>query len=170
MTEQSGIYRAVLYENINVAYIRNASGEIESIVNSGKIIDIVGCESLFLNFEDVNTIGRNNMVIHDYTLSFTSFGFDKSVFFQDIASVFGFVPVIFFNNGAIKVVNSPLFFEDQVNYNEANTQSNQITLVNQSPTFRTYIDFADIAPVWILADGTWNDAGVWIDTEVWNDN
>lgn len=24
--------------------------------------------------------------------------------------------------------------------------------------------------VWILADGTWNDNGIWIDTETWNDN
>lgn len=23
--------------------------------------------------------------------------------------------------------------------------------------------------VWILADGVWNDAGIWIDTETWND-
>jgi len=24
-------------------------------------------------------------------------------------------------------------------------------------------------PVWILADGTWNDSGVWVDGEIWND-
>jgi len=23
---------------------------------------------------------------------------------------------------------------------------------------------------WILADGTWNDAGAWDDTDVWNDS
>ena len=33
-------------------------------------------------------------------------------------------------------------------------------------------DFDSVAPVevWIMADGTWNDLGVWIDTETWNDN
>jgi hypothetical protein len=30
--------------------------------------------------------------------------------------------------------------------------------------------YAAAAAAWILGTGSWNDAGVWIDTDVWNDS
>ena len=40
--------------------------------------------------------------------------------------------------------------------------------VTSNGNFLFCID-GDITTVWILADGTWNDLGIWDDTETWND-
>lgn len=32
------------------------------------------------------------------------------------------------------------------------------------------VEIGDPAAVWILENGTWNDDGIWIDSETWNDN
>jgi hypothetical protein len=168
--EQSGILKAVLYENISVILTKNISGGVDYIINSGKVIEITGQDHYTINFEDDNYISQNRKVIHDYRLFFNVYGFNNLSLLNDLASVYGFLPVLFFANGDIKFINSPLFLERQIDYNEANTQVYNVILTNQSPTFNNYIDFENTIITWILADGTWNDSGIWIDSETWNDN
>lgn len=35
---------------------------------------------------------------------------------------------------------------------------------------RVFIKYPSLNAVWILATGTWNDVGVWLDSSLWNDS
>jgi hypothetical protein len=41
--------------------------------------------------------------------------------------------------------------------------------IDESEILNNYNAIEDSLPEWILKDGTWQDFGIWIDTEIWND-
>lgn len=70
----------------------------------------------------------------------------------------------------------------KVNFNDK-IPAGTTLIISQPPINKAVVDFfqskgitpstaIDVQPVsnWILAAGAWNDGGIWIDTELWNDN
>lgn len=170
MFEQSGLYRIDLYENINVNISYDATGKVASIVNSGRFLSLNDNDNYLLNYQDEQTIGRNNKIIHTYSLPFYIFNFDNFDLLSEIGSHWGWIPVLYFRNESKQVIPSPVFLIEETEYIENQTQVYPVTLRTQTPTFKNIIPFAEIPAVWILADGNWRDSGIWIDTEIWNDN
>jgi hypothetical protein len=170
IVEQSGIQLIELYENIGIVLLKDSEGNIESIVNSGRILTLNDCDNHLLNYTDEQILGSNNRIVHNYKLGFWVFNFDSFTELAELNTFFGWLPVITFKNGQKKLIKSPVFLPDEFQYNEANTQTYVLELTSQVPTFQPLQDFADEPVIWILADGTWNDDGIWVDTETWNDN
>lgn len=167
--EQSGIYKIVLYENIDIAVIRDSSGLIESIVNNGNVLEFNECENMLLNYTDRQQSGKNDVILHTHSAIFSLFGFSSAYEQLDnLASIFGFIPVFYFRNDTIKTVLAPIFFEES-NYNEGNTQVYPLNLSNQNPTFELLRDFAATPVIWVLEDGLWGGSNtVWTADGIWN--
>ncbi len=167
MIEQSGIYRVDLYENTGLRIIKDDTGLIDSIiVTSGAEYTVQEEDNKHISFEYSQQIGANNRLIFNYTIGFIEFGFE---FPKKYNSVYGFIPVIYFRNGDIKLINNPIFWEDPINYTESNTQAYNIMLTNKRGAKTALVDFANVTPIWILETGIWNDDGIWMDNKTWID-
>jgi len=167
--EQSGIYKIELYENIDLAVIRDISGEIESILNNGNFYEFNDCENLSLNYTDKQKAGKNDVMLHEHSAIFSLFGFSESYEQLDqLASIFGYIPVFYFRNNQKKAILSPLFLTE-TKYNENNTQVYPLTLSSEKPTFEGLQNFAAVPIVWILEDGIWGGSEThWTADGIWN--
>lgn len=168
--EQSGIYRIVLYENTGLSVIRDSEGNVESVVSSGVILDFNECENLILDYTDKETLGRNDLTTHEYSVNFSLFGFSDSYPELDqLASIFGFIPALYFNNDTIKIILSPLFKNEDVKYAENNTQVYPLLMSSLVPTFEILRDFGGVTPEWVLENGIWGGAEtIWTADGIWN--
>lgn len=166
--EQAGIDRVELYENVDVTILRDSQGVATSILSNGKLIEITHCNNLNLSFNFSVQSGGNDKFMYSYSLGFSSIGFNSIEFLNDINSLFGYIPVIRFNSGKVKLINTPLFanFDE---YIENSGQFYPITISNRELTYNKLEAFENATPVWILSGGVWNDNGIWIDSEFWID-
>jgi len=156
-TEQSGIWKIVLYENIDITVIRDVTGEIQSILNAGQVLEILECNEMFFNYVDSQIIGENDTLMHSFKISFNIFGLNQWDFLEKLSSLHGYIPVVFFRSGTIGAILSPIFFND-TEYLESNTQFYPLVMSSEIPTFEGLQIFADEPVVWILENGIWGGA------------
>ena len=168
--EQSGIYQIVLYENVDLTVIRDSEGNIESILNNGLVLSFTECENLLLDYIDKETHGKNDVITHEYSLNFSLFGFSTAYEQLDqLASIFGFIPAIYFRNDTIKAILSPLFKNESVKYAENNTQVYPLVMSSLVPTFEILQNFVGITPDWVLETGIWGGSDtLWTADGIWN--
>jgi len=167
MIEQSGIWKVVLYENIDVTVLRDTDGLIQNILNNGEVLEIQACDQMGLNYVDAQTNGANDTLMHSFKISFNIFGLNQWDFLEKLSSLHGYIPVVYFRSGTIGAILSPLFFNDS-NYSEASTQFYPLEMTSELPTFEGLQNFADEPIVWILEDGLWGDATtVWTADGIW---
>lgn len=144
MSEQAGIYRVVLYENLDIAFTYSDNSTISGITNSGQQIEIAELENQIINFIDNQEIGNNNKLLHDYQLSFKIFDYDLTniELIGQISSIFGYIPLIYFRNGEIKVLKTPIFIESDIDFDPIQTHYFDLLLETQQKTFQELIDYA----------------------------
>lgn len=140
--EQSGIYKVVFYENKSIAYFWN-SGIINDVYTAGQTITLSDCE--MLNFIDIESIGANNRTLHDYTISFRYYDLSLTTIEQIIIlnNTYGWIPVIYFRNDEIKVIQSPFVLSENLESLETN-KSNSFNL-ELKPSEKTLNELIDVS-------------------------
>lgn len=145
MYRQHGIYKVVLRENIG-QWIYYENGILAGISTTGNEITLSSCDNIHLDFNHESKPGRGGKLLNSYSVDTTLFDFTKETLedIDNLASVFGYLPILFFRNGDVKALLTPLFLESSFDYNEINTQAFNITLSTQVPTCKFLIDYEEI--------------------------
>lgn len=132
--EQAGIYRLVLYENKDLGVVYNQDGSVQSLSNSGDVIEIEN--------SDENTVGlgmtltpkksANNKLKYKHSITWSQFGLDNSDVINTLkCSIYGWIPEIeFYNNKKSVLLNPIKFIESSINNNVSNSYEIALDNVN----------------------------------------
>ena len=135
--EQSGIYKIVLFENLGINYIFKQDGtEIYSITTTGESITLTQCENKIFNLVSKPIKkGSNRKLTYDYEITFDIFDLTDASFTQleVLNSINGWIPILYFRKGEIRILRSPLFFQ-QTELDVNKTHYYEIALKAQEPS------------------------------------
>lgn len=173
--EQAGIWKLELYENIGIVLIRNEVGEIvDNVINTGRSFEFTECENLKLNYSVNEAVGDGGKMVYNHSVEFSLFGFSSAYeVLDDLASLYGWIPVIRFRTGEKFLLNSPIVKRDS-EYEENNTQVYPLRFGNEVPTIKVLEPFADVPVFWILETGVWQNTDIngnptrWTADGLWN--
>jgi hypothetical protein len=105
--EQGGIYKLTLVENRGLQLNYNSNNEINSIAGNGRLITIQYCQSP--NFKFQRVIGLSKLSLREYSIMFREFDYDDiELLLSRLETYFGYFPVIYYLNGAIQFIESPM--------------------------------------------------------------
>jgi hypothetical protein len=165
---QKGISSITLYENIGLSFIRDESGQIDTIATLGNKFELSECENFGFDLIIEQELGENDKWVYTYTITFWLFGFDSFDMLDKLNSVFGYIPVIVFRDNTVQKLVNCVFKLNRVEYSEQVSQVYPISMSNQLPTFEAVRDFGAVIPVWILDTSVWNGEGLWTTDGLWN--
>lgn len=168
-SEQSGLWKIELYENVDATIIRSNEGVADILIGSGRYLSFEECENLSLNYSVKDVFGSNSRLSYEHSVNFSLFGFASAYPELDtLASLYGWIPVLSFRNGEKYIINSPII-KQRTSYEENNTQVYPLTLKSEVSTFKSLEKFADLPVVWVLEDGLWSGADTyWTADGIWN--
>ena len=142
MSEQSGIFKVVLYENTGISLTFVDETDISAISTGGQTVTL-DCDNMLLNYISNQLVSENNKITYLHTI--TAKIYDLTIEILDeieaLNSLFGWIPVIFFRNDETKIIRTPIFLQD-TDFDSKETHVFDIELIVQERTFNNLIDFS----------------------------
>jgi len=132
MAQQAGIYKIDLYENNGVLIQKNNGGIVKGITNTGETINIVNDDQIQFSIEQARN--RNNRIGYIYELEYYLYNLNITNINQVLSikqSIYGWLPVIYYQSGETYLLNEPLIFDSSETPNESNHY--RIKLMNKVP-------------------------------------
>ncbi len=159
MIEQAGIYKVSLIESKELSY-RYFGNNISEILATGAVIDLENNQLPKFTLQPQRD--KNNKLKFSYNLEWNFFNFskeNKALINQVKKSIYGWVAKIEFYNGEIKIITSPLRFNNSViDNNISNSYNISISNIILGAPMSIY---DEIEAAWILENGEWEGEGVW---------
>jgi hypothetical protein len=168
--EQAGINTITLLENRDIDKVFDISTNELVLIQTltGQTIEIENKDEIQLT--ETLQRNKNNRLHYKYNLSYDLYGLTETnnQLIQDIiSSIYGWLMIIDYYNGEQKAIIEPVRFgQSDINNNVSAHYNINITNSILIPAEKKV---KYIPSVWILATNFWNDNGIWIDSETWND-
>lgn len=170
--EQAGIYKISLYENKDLSFDYTGVGSITGINYGGNLIEIENSNDNTCMLSLVQTPERNsnNELRYNSTISYILYDYsveNLQVIQKLKQSIYGWIALIEFYNGDLKIINTPLRFDNSAMKNESNSFSIELKTIIPGKKPVTYTKLDDSGTEWILEQGIWNKNGIWTSDGIW---